>query len=164
MVRSLGRHIQRNFTLSSSQASASILSIGTVMLAKNSSSATGTSPEANRTFTPLMIVSGSPCPSHTIVDTGNTLAGMYRIIDAISSEQGVDVSADIVASLDLKFDGEGTMVWDLEGRHVHSFNMTSDMTLLGDVEADVEAEGESHSAELSVELSGDGTWSLTTSK
>ena len=46
-----------------------------MMLAKNTSSATGHMPTAISAFTPLRIVSGSPLPSEVTVMTGSRLAG-----------------------------------------------------------------------------------------
>ena len=62
---------------------------------------------------------------------------MAAIVDMQTA--GQDIEADVMATLDLEFQGEGTLLWHLAEHRVHSFQMSSDMTLLADVEADVEA-------------------------
>jgi hypothetical protein len=74
----------------------------------------------------------------------------------------MDISADVLATVDLEFEGEGTLLWNLGGGHVAGFEMSSEMLLLGDIEADVEAMGDSQTIEVSVEVSGEIEWELST--
>lgn len=74
----------------------------------------------------------------------------------------MDITADISATVDFEFEGEGTLLWDLGAGHVAGFEMASEMLILADIEADVEAMGDSQTVELSAEVSGEAEWELTT--
>lgn len=80
-------------------------------------------------------------------------------IDLQAGEMGVE--ADVVATVDLEFEGEGTMLWNLAAGHVAGFDMKGDITVLADVEADIDAMGESHSMVMSAEVSGEAAWEMT---
>lgn len=83
--------------------------------------------------------------------------------NAIAMQAGeVDVEVDLNASLDLDFKGEGSLVWNLGARHVHGFEMSSDMTALLDVEADISAMGQEQQMEAAAEFSGKASWKLGT--
>ncbi|MED6335583.1 MAG: hypothetical protein VYE81_09295, partial [Planctomycetota bacterium] len=85
------------------------------------------------------------------------------LTEMISLQGGeMDISADVQATVDFEFEGEGTMLWNLGGGHVAGFEMSSEMLLLGDIEADVEAMGESQTVEVSVEVAGEMEWELST--
>lgn len=58
------------------------------------------------------------------------------------------------ADLNLDFDGEGILLWDMEGGRAHSFTLSGDAQIAFDISASVEAEGESHAFEASLEMSG----------
>jgi hypothetical protein len=79
-------------------------------------------------------------------------------IDMQGAEMGIE--ADVVATIDLEFEGEGILLWNLDAGHVASFEMKGDITVLADVEADVEVMGESHSMVMSAEVSGEAEWGL----
>ncbi len=79
-------------------------------------------------------------------------------IDLQAGEMGVE--ADVVATIDLEFEGEGTLLWNLAAGHVASFDMKGDITVLADVEADIDAMGESHSMVMSAEVSGEAAWEM----
>ncbi|MAF66580.1 MAG: hypothetical protein CMJ84_13100 [Planctomycetes bacterium] len=85
------------------------------------------------------------------------------LTEMVSLQGGeMDISADIAATVDIEFEGEGTLLWDLGAGHVAGFEMSMEMLLIGDVEADVEAMGDSQSVELTAEVSGEAEWTLET--
>lgn len=85
------------------------------------------------------------------------------LTNAIAMQAGdVDVEVDLSASVDLDFKGEGSLVWDLGARHVHAFEMSSDVTALLDVEADISAMGQEQQMEAAAEFSGKASWKLGT--
>jgi len=86
---------------------------------------------------------------------------IQRVIDLLGEQMG-GVEADVVATVDLEFEGKGTLLWNLAKGHVHAFDMKGDITVLADLEADGSAAGQSHSIVVSAELSGEATWSMTT--
>jgi hypothetical protein len=58
-----------------------------------------------------------------------------------------------IADLNVDIESEGVLLWDLEGGHLRSLELSSDGLLELDVAISIDAEGESHTAEISVELS-----------
>lgn len=86
---------------------------------------------------------------------------IQEVIDAQAGDMGVE--ADVSASIDLEFEGEGTLLWNLEGGHVNHYEMDGTLTMLADVEADVDAQGESHTAEISAEVSSEMKWVMDAS-
>lgn len=86
---------------------------------------------------------------------------IQRVIDLMGEQMG-GVEADVVATVDLEFEGKGTLLWNLAEGHVHGFDMKADITVLIDIEADGSAAGQSHSIVTSAEVSGEATWSMTT--
>ena len=58
------------------------------------------------------------------------------------------------ADLNLDYDGEGILLWNIEGGRAHSFTLSGDAQIAFDISASVEAEGESHAFEASLEMSG----------
>ena len=58
------------------------------------------------------------------------------------------------ADLNLDFDGEGILLWDIEGGRAYAFTLSGDAQIAFDISASVEAEGESHAFEASLEMSG----------
>src|SRR3569623_161808 len=66
-------------------ASTLSLSIGTMMLATNTITARGQSPDVQKYTTPLMMVSSSEPSSDEVCMTGNKFAGIYSNAAAISS-------------------------------------------------------------------------------
>lgn len=96
---------------------------------------------------------------------GKASLDLSDLLQTIAELQGGDeqFEADITATADLEFKGEGTLLCDLAAHHVAAFEMGSDITLTADVQADIDAGGQSQSLAVSAEVSGDGKWKLGTS-
>lgn len=82
------------------------------------------------------------------------------VIDLQAGDAGIE--ADVSASLDLEFEGKGTLLWNLEAGHVHHYQMDGELIILADVEAEIDAMGEAHSGELSAEVSSEMSWVMST--
>ncbi len=89
------------------------------------------------------------------------LSDLLQAAIDMQGEQMGGLEADIMASIDMEFEGEGTLLWNLEAGHISSFEMNGELTLIVDIEADIEANGESHSGELSAEISSEMAWAMT---
>jgi hypothetical protein len=73
---------------------------------------------------------------------------------------GMEVAVSVdEATVSLALDGSGTLIWDLEGGHLHSFEMAPELEMLVDVYVSIDVGGETQDFEASVELLGEGTWS-----
>jgi hypothetical protein len=70
------------------------------------------------------------------------------------SEHEMPEFAFETADLNLDFQGEGALLWDLEAGCLHSFDLTGDAQIAFDIAASIEAEGQSHHLEASAEVSG----------
>src|SRR5215472_2519468 len=82
-VRCSGSHVQRRCVVHVRYESPRIFSMGTAMLAMNTSSASGQEPDTHRYTTPLMIVSFCVPNSELVSMTGSTFAGIYSTIAAM---------------------------------------------------------------------------------
>jgi len=71
----------------------------------------------------------------------------------------VDVSIS-AATLGLRVEGEGELLWDLEAGHLHAFEMTADIEIDLEFDIDATAPDGDHSAEVSAELLGEATWKV----
>ncbi|MCA8979365.1 MAG: hypothetical protein H6831_13285 [Planctomycetes bacterium] len=87
---------------------------------------------------------------------------LMSMIDLQAEGAEVEIDADITAGLDLSFKGTGTLLWDPATGHLHSYEMSCEMTLLADVDASIDVMGQSQQFEASAELSGTGAWTMTT--
>lgn len=87
---------------------------------------------------------------------------LMQMIDLQAEGAEIEIDADITAGLDLSFKGSGSLLWDQKTGHLHSYEMSSEMTLLADVVAAIDVMGQSQEIEASAELSGTGAWSMTT--
>lgn len=88
-----------------------------------------------------------------------------RAIEAMAAESGEDVQVDMnTASVAVRYDGEGELLWDLAGGHLHSCDLAGDFVVEFTISVGVDAQGESHSAEVGVELSGSASASVTTKR
>ena len=85
---------------------------------------------------------------------------IQSVIDLQAGDMGIE--ADISATLDMEFEGKGTLLWNLEAGHVHHYQMDGELIVMADVEAEIDAQGESHSGELSAEISSEMSWVMTT--
>jgi hypothetical protein len=86
------------------------------------------------------------------------LSGMLLQLIEIQTA-GVPAEVDIdEAVVTVALDGEGTLVWDLEGGHLHSFELSPELEILIDVSLSIDVSGETQDFEASVELLGSGNW------
>lgn len=89
---------------------------------------------------------------------------LMALVDLQAEGAEMEIDADITAGLDLSFKGSGTLLWDPKSGHLHSYEMSCEMTLLADVNAAIDVMGQSQEFEASAELSGTGAWTMTTGK
>jgi len=87
---------------------------------------------------------------------------LMQMIDLQAEGAEIEIDADITAGLDLTFKGLGTLLWDPKTGHLHTYEMSCEMTLLADVMAAIDVMGQSQEFEASAELSGSGAWTMTT--
>jgi len=88
-----------------------------------------------------------------------------RAIEAMAAESGEDIQVDMnTAAVAVRYDGEGELLWDLAGGHLHSCDLAGDFVVELTLSVGVDAMGESHSAELGLELSGSASASVTTKR
>jgi len=87
---------------------------------------------------------------------------IQQVIELQAGE--MDFSADIAAMVAAEFEGEGVLLWDMKGGHMHSFEMSGDLMVTADIEGDIDAMGEAHSVEMAVEASGELSYSMESSK
>jgi len=85
---------------------------------------------------------------------------IQQVIELQAGE--MDFSADIAATVAAEFEGEGLLLWNMKAGHMHSFEMSGDLMITGDIEGDIDAMGEAHSVELSIEASGELAYGMTT--
>jgi len=78
---------------------------------------------------------------------------MEKVMERAGGGDMPEISIE-TADLNLDYDGVGTLLWDLQTGHAHSFQISGDADLALDFSVSVEAQGESHAAEASLELSG----------
>jgi hypothetical protein len=64
-----------------------------------------------------------------------------------------DLSID-TADLNLDYEGEGVLLWDLEAGHMYSLEINGDAEMALDFSISLEVEGEQHAMEATLELSG----------
>lgn len=85
------------------------------------------------------------------------------IMEGIAQQGGGEVDADIShADFQIELDGEGTLLWNLEAGHLHSFEMSTEMTLIFEAGGAVDAQGESHDFDAAIEFGGGITWTIET--
>jgi len=81
------------------------------------------------------------------------------MIAEMSAAQGVEPDVEY-ADVEFELYGEGELLWDLEGGHVVSFDLESDMAFFVDAAMSVDANGQLIEQEASVEFSGTIAWSV----
>lgn len=85
------------------------------------------------------------------------------IMEGIAQQGGGEVDADIShADFQIELDGEGTLLWNLEAGHLHSFELSTEMTLIFEAGGAVDAQGESHDFDAAIEFGGGITWAIET--
>lgn len=88
-----------------------------------------------------------------------------RAVEAMAAESGEQVQVDMnTASVAVRYDGEGELLWDLAGGHLHSCDLAGDFVVELTLSVGVDAMGESHSAEVGIELSGSASASVATKR
>ena len=88
---------------------------------------------------------------------------LTQIIEGLADEFGEEVPVTIeLADLNLDFEGEGVLMWDLEQGRMASFELNADMIVAADLGFTGEMDGNSQSAELSVEMSGTYEYTVET--
>lgn len=91
------------------------------------------------------------------------LADMIQQVIELQAGE-MDFSADIAAMVAAEFEGEGLLLWDMKGGHMHSFEMSGDLMVTADIEGDIDAMGEAHSVEMAVEASGELSYEMVSTK
>lgn len=81
---------------------------------------------------------------------------MTEMMQESMSELPEEVSEMEVTSMDLalELEGEATLLWDLAGGYMHSFEMTGDFAMQMDIAMDISAQGMDMEIEQALELSG----------
>ncbi|NOT31124.1 MAG: hypothetical protein HOP15_11805 [Planctomycetes bacterium] len=80
-----------------------------------------------------------------------------KVIRAAVAKEGVEGQFDFsidTADLNLDFEGNGTLLWNLSAGRMHSFQLSGDVTIDMDLAVSFEVEDASQDVEASLELSG----------
>lgn len=88
-----------------------------------------------------------------------------RVIRAAAAREGAEGQFDLsidTADLNLDFEGNGTLLWNLSAGRMHSFQMSGDVTIGMDLAVSFEVEGSSQDVEASLELSGSMSQEIAT--
>ncbi len=83
-------------------------------------------------------------------------------IDLISALSAMELPADAdieSATLELQFEGEGELLWNMAAGHLLSFELNADVEIEFDGSVNADVEGNSISAEGQVYFSGEAKWS-----
>lgn len=97
---------------------------------------------------------------------GSGALDLAEVILEVISMQGAEmgIEPDIShADLEIELEGEGELLWSLEGGHVLAFEMSSDVAFYFDAAASIDAGGEVHDIEGTIEFSGSASWSVEAS-
>ena len=91
-----------------------------------------------------------------IASAANVADMLMDVIDKMSSQFGGDApEVDIeAADINLDFDGEGTLFWNLSAGHARSFEVSGDALFSVDIAVAIEAPDGQQSIEASIEMSG----------
>src|SRR5262245_49461729 len=107
-VRRLGAAKEWNCVESTRYPRAMILSIGTAMLATNTTIDSGQDPDVHRYTTPLRIVSFWAPKRELVYITGRALAGRYSTMAAISSAHVREIAAGFLLCIVAPHRGQAT--------------------------------------------------------
>ncbi len=95
--------------------------------------------------------------------------GLSEVIEQVMAKVGEmggevpELSVD-TADLNIDFEGEGTLLWNLQAGHVHSCQLSGDATVNVNLALGVEAEGEEHDLQAAFEASGSLSSEVATSE
>lgn len=88
---------------------------------------------------------------------------LTQILESVADEVGEEIPFSIeLADLNLDFEGEGVLMWDLENGRISSFELNADMIVAADLGVSGDMDGASQSAELSMEMSGTYEYTVET--
>jgi len=93
-------------------------------------------------------------------------SGSLELASVLADEisLGDEVTPEIdQATLELGLEGDGELLWDLEGGHMHSISLEAELDIELIVSATIEAQGDTHQIDGSVLVVGDVEWSATCS-
>lgn len=93
----------------------------------------------------------------------NTARDMTEMMEDMMGDQlpeGIEVNFDRL-DVEFTYEGEGLLLWNVEGGHVHSFEITGEVTMAMDMEVSMNM-GEEFVIEFSIELSGEIGQEITT--
>jgi hypothetical protein len=109
-------------------------------------------------------VEGAELAEIAISVDGTMGMDVNELIKKIAESQGGEemAGADITLSVQMGLKGEGSLLWNNQNGHLHSYKLdaTLDFTINGDLNLDVQ--GESHSASATIKLAGKANWDLST--
>jgi hypothetical protein len=89
------------------------------------------------------------------------LEGLILGVIDVQVPDGMEVEVDVAeAVVGLALDGTGTLLWDLEAGHLHSFELTPELEITVDVALSVGAGGETQDFELGAVLQSSGAWAV----
>lgn len=87
---------------------------------------------------------------------------LIPMIKEMLSAQEVPVDVNVeYADVELEMSGQGEMTWNLEGGHVHAFDLDTDASLYLDSAASVDMNGQVQETEASFEFSSAMNWNVT---
>lgn len=91
--------------------------------------------------------------------TGGDFADILMAIGDIEGDSGMPEDIEADASVD--FEGEGTLLWNVEGGHAHSFEMLVQPTIDLTMDMTQDMGDQTLEMEFAVELSGELEWTMT---
>jgi len=120
--------------------------------------------EATATFEGIREVDGLQIAVITIVveiDSANDMTDMVAgSMDEQELPEGMEMSIDRM-DIEIELEAEGTLHWDVEGGHVHSFDLSGEISMLIDMAMSLEIPGQGEmTIENSMEMSGTMAQSL----
>lgn len=94
--------------------------------------------------------------------SGTASVDMGDLITTIAEQSGEMPEGEIAADMEIELKGEATLLWNLAGGHVHSFEMNAETNIAVDVEVSMDVEGQQFEIAVQAELAGNAEWELTT--
>ncbi|HKX46568.1 MAG TPA: hypothetical protein VJP77_07685, partial [Planctomycetota bacterium] len=87
------------------------------------------------------------------VTSTNDLSDMIGEMMEDAPDMGAEIEFDSM-DVEWSFEGEGELLWDLAGGHLHAFELTGDVVMAMDMAMNMSMQGQNMSIEQSLELSG----------
>jgi len=87
------------------------------------------------------------------ISTARDMSDMMEEMMGENLPVEVDMSVERV-DIEFTMTGSGTLLWNLKGGHLHSFELTGETTIAMDMEVGLDMSGQSMSMETSMEMSG----------